>query len=114
MDYCDVFFFCFVKNSVRKLKGGTEVEEIEIGTGNVAKPGKKVSNLPQLFLCSQICTSCCHLLQVFVRYTGCLAHNGRVFDSNTRGSGKPFMFRLGQGEVIRGWDEGIAGLQMSC
>ena len=51
-------------------------------------------------------------IQVFVRYTGRLAHNGKVFDSNTGGKGRPFMFRLGQGEVIQGWDEGITGVPL--
>lgn len=34
--------------------------------------------------------------------------NGKQFDANT--AGKPFSFVLGKGEVIRGWDEGLAGM----
>ena len=41
------------------------------------------------------------------RYIGKL-ESGVQFDSNT--SGKPFSFVLGKGEVIRGWDQALAGL----
>jgi FK506-binding nuclear protein len=36
--------------------------------------------------------------------------NGKVFDSNTKGT--PFSFKLGKGEVIKGWDVGVQGMHV--
>jgi FKBP-type peptidyl-prolyl cis-trans isomerase len=47
---------------------------------------------------------------VWVHYTGKLT-NGEVFDSSV-GKGRPIKFTLGQGEVIKGWDEGVAGMKI--
>jgi FKBP-type peptidyl-prolyl cis-trans isomerase len=52
-----------------------------------------------------------------VNYTGWLydeaapLHKGSQFDSS-RNSGSPFRFRLGAGEVIKGWDQGVLGMKV--
>src|SRR6184192_1901517 len=54
---------------------------------------------------------------VWVHYTGKL-QNGTKFDSSfdrrdpNSGEFQPISFRLGQGRVIKGWDEGIAGMKI--
>jgi FKBP-type peptidyl-prolyl cis-trans isomerase FkpA len=52
-----------------------------------------------------------------VQYTGWLyeptapEHKGKEFDSSLKG-GAPFRFQLGTGQVIKGWDQGVAGMQI--
>jgi len=67
-----------------KTASGLEYIEVEEGTGAQAEAGKTVS----------------------VHYTGKL-QDGKVFDSSVS-RGEPISFRLGVGQVIKGWDEGIA------
>jgi len=54
---------------------------------------------------------------VWVNYTGKLQSNGRKFDSSLdrrdeNGMPQPIAFILGAGRVIKGWDEGIAGMKV--
>ncbi|KAK9665628.1 hypothetical protein RND81_14G124700 [Saponaria officinalis] len=81
------------KDTPAKLKtfaNGLIIEDLVMGKPNAktASRGKKVS----------------------VRYIGKLKKGGKIFDSNT--SGKPFKFKLGIGEVIKGWDVGVEGMRV--
>ncbi|KIK98353.1 hypothetical protein PAXRUDRAFT_823961 [Paxillus rubicundulus Ve08.2h10] len=75
------------KTDIRTLEGGVKIRDSKLGTGKMAKKGDKVD----------------------MRYIGKFP-NGKVFDKNTKG--KPFTFTLGRGDVIKGWDVGIAGMQI--
>lgn len=48
---------------------------------------------------------------IVVHYVGWLADGGRQFDSS-RARRDPLDFALGAGDVIKGWDEGIAGMRV--
>ena len=43
-------------------------------------------------------------------YEGKLSSNNKQFDAQT--SGKPFKFKLGAGQVIKGWDVGVMGMKV--
>ena len=67
---------------------GLKMMDIVAGTGETPKQGQTV----------------------VVHYTGWLK-DGTVFDSSVR-RGEPFKFALGQGQVIKGWDEGVATMKV--
>lgn len=67
---------------------GLQYQDLVIGTGEEAVPGKTVS----------------------VHYTGWL-QDGTKFDSSVD-RGAPFEFKLGSSQVIKGWDEGVAGMRV--
>jgi FKBP-type peptidyl-prolyl cis-trans isomerase len=71
-----------------KTASGLEYWDIKVGTGAEAKSGQKVK----------------------VDYTGWLT-SGKKFDSSV-GTGRPFSFDLGGGQVIKGWDEGVVGMKV--
>ena len=50
--------------------------------------------------------------RVEVQYTGVAWSTHREFDSSWGRAGPPFSFTLGQGQVIRGWDQGVAGMHV--
>ncbi len=67
---------------------GLIIEEVVVGTGAEARAGQRVR----------------------VHYTGRLT-NGTKFDSSLDRN-DPFGFKLGAGEVIKGWDQGVAGMKV--
>jgi len=77
-----------VTGAPTKTASGLEYWNIKVGTGAVATAGQHVK----------------------VDYTGWLT-NGKKFDSSV-GTGRPFDFVLGGGQVIKGWDQGVAGMKV--
>ena len=69
-------------------ESGLKYQDIKVGTGNSPKKGD----------------------MVVVHYTGTF-ENGEKFDSSVD-RGQPFEFRLGMGQVIKGWDEGVATMKI--
>jgi FKBP-type peptidyl-prolyl cis-trans isomerase FkpA len=73
-----------------------QIQDLSEGTGEPARRGQ----------------------QVEVHYTGWLYdphgpdHKGRKFDSTADHGGTPFAFRLGAGQVIKGWDAGVEGMRI--
>jgi FKBP-type peptidyl-prolyl cis-trans isomerase len=71
-----------------KTPSGLIYWDIRVGNGETAKEGSHVR----------------------VHYTGWLT-TGKKFDSSVD-AGKPFDFTIGNGEVIKGWDEGVSGMRV--
>ena len=65
-----------------------QIEDVKVGEGAEAKAGQKVT----------------------VHYRGTL-QNGTEFDASYNRNA-PFTFNLGAGEVIKGWDQGVAGMKV--
>lgn len=74
--------------TMTRMPSSLYTRDLEVGGGAEAKKGQSVA----------------------VHYTGWLP-DGSEFDSS-HNRGKPFSFRLGEGQVIQGWDEGVAGMRV--
>jgi peptidylprolyl isomerase len=66
-----------------------KTKDLVVGTGPEAKAGDSVT----------------------VNYVGALYKNGKVFDASWKRH-EPFTFTLGEGQVIAGWDKGVAGMKV--
>lgn len=75
---------------MKRLTDGVIIEELQAGSGPEVKNGQRIS----------------------VYYVGRLQTNNEIFDSTKSGDG--FVFQLGCGTVIRGWDIGIAGMKVGA
>jgi FKBP-type peptidyl-prolyl cis-trans isomerase len=73
---------------LRAMPSGLKMIDVKTGNGTEAEAGH----------------------EVVVHYTGWLT-DGKKFDSS-RDRGEPFTFNLGAGEVIQGWDKGVAGMKV--
>jgi peptidylprolyl isomerase len=78
-----------VTGKPKSTSSGLQYWDITVGTGTAATSGKSVT----------------------VHYTGWLDKGGKKFDSSVD-RGQPFMFQLGAGQVIKGWDEGVSGMKI--
>ena len=76
-----------VTGKPKTTASGVQYWDITPGTGATAVSGKKVT----------------------VNYTGWLT-NGKKFDTSV--GKRPFQFKLGAGQVIQGWDDGVAGMKV--
>ena len=74
--------------STTTTPSGLIIEDVIVGDGAAAAAGQKVK----------------------VHYTGWLT-NGTKFDSS-KDRNDPFVFPLGAGQVIKGWDEGVQGMKV--
>jgi FKBP-type peptidyl-prolyl cis-trans isomerase FkpA len=72
-----------------KTASGLQYQDLKAGTGDEARAGQVVE----------------------VHYTGWLAKDKSKFDSS-HDRRTPFSFKLGAGAVIKGWDEGVAGMKV--
>jgi FKBP-type peptidyl-prolyl cis-trans isomerase len=70
-------------------QGELKIEDVEEGAGHAAQEGD----------------------HVWVQYRGTLQSDGSEFDSNFGEEKPPFHLRLGSGTVIKGWEEGLLGIQ---
>lgn len=68
---------------------GLQIEDVKVGSGAEATAGKTVT----------------------VHYVGTLT-NGKKFDASKDHGNQGFTFPLGAGKVIKGWDQGVAGMKV--
>ena len=88
--------------------------DIEVGSGKEAVKGKNVNVHYTGWLLEEYAPEECFDLPTFVslkRVQNCLEFKGDEFDSS-RGRPGNFQFKLGAGQVIKGWDQGVRGMKV--
>lgn len=85
-----LFASCHQENIITTTESGLKYEITEKGTGEQPQTGDKVT----------------------VHYTGFLTDSAKTKFDSSIDRGQPFTFKLGNGQVIKGWDEGIALLSV--
>lgn len=70
-------------------RSGLQYVDLKVGAGPSPRPGQEVT----------------------VQYTGTLKSNGKKFESSID-RGMPFIFTVGQGQVVKGWDEGMLTMKV--
>jgi len=78
------------KDKVVTTPSGLKYEDLKVGDGTAAAKGNSLQ----------------------VHYTGWLEASQKRIDSSVGQGRPPFVFRLGGGQVIKGWDEGVAGMRV--
>jgi len=79
----------FVEKQEGDIPFDLGIEDIVVGDGDEATPGRKVT----------------------VHYVGVAFRSGEEFDASWN-RGEPFRFALGKGQVIPGWDQGVTGMRV--
>ncbi len=75
-------------NTTASPSAGLKIEDLKVGTGSAVKAGDTIK----------------------IHYLGTL-ENGKKFDSSYD-RGEPFQTQIGVGQVIKGWDQGVIGMQI--
>lgn len=78
-----------VSGTIHKTSDGLEYIDTKVGVGATAASGSVV----------------------YVQYTGWVQSTGQKFDGSYDRGGQPINVTLGQGQVIKGWDEGLIGMK---
>jgi FKBP-type peptidyl-prolyl cis-trans isomerase len=79
-----------VSGTFTKTADGLQYLDVKQGTGDTVQSGMTVN----------------------VQYTGWLQSNGKKFDSSYDHGGSPIPVSIGQGQVIKGWEEGLTGMKV--